>query len=156
LSRQFPGRFYFSGFDKQLSDFAFSASTAVISAPSFEPFGYYILQGLVAGSPIVGTQAGGCIDMLTEFEPSKKKGNGFFIEGGESTRQEAFTRTLYRTVDTLTELKKNKTLYNSELKRMMKRVRNDYSVKKMASHYEPIIDRMVSKVADKKSILYSL
>lgn len=126
-------------FEKKLSTLGYAASSVIIGASNYEPFGLFWLQGVCAGAFGVGAENGGAVDILKEFDLAKNFGNGFFYK---RPCVEGLKQGLQKAVNAIVELQKNPTLYNSQLRRMMSQARHEFSINKMVDNYIDIYEEL--------------
>jgi glycosyltransferase involved in cell wall biosynthesis/VanZ family protein len=73
------GRVHFAGFHKQTSPF-FALADAVVHASVYaEPFGRVIVEGMLAGKPVIATRAGGAAEILSHEQ------TGLLIESNNAS-----------------------------------------------------------------------
>jgi len=83
LSERLKGKFVFIyGFDEELAKLMYAGGDLLLypSLPGKEPCGTGYMMAMVNGTPTLGTDTGGMVDVIHEFDPSTGKGNGFKIE----------------------------------------------------------------------------
>jgi glycogen synthase len=132
-------RIFYTDFDKDLSKFGYSAASAVISAPVFEPYGFFIPQGLAAGALILVTNVGGGKEMVKEYNPISRTGNGIHIQEHSN---DAFRLGLDEILLAHRHLKTNPELANKEIKRIMIEARQDRGTNSMIKGYVNIINTL--------------
>jgi glycogen synthase len=138
-SRAPKGQFAHRPFEKKLSTLGYAASSVIIGASHYEPFGLFWLQGVCAGAFGVGAKNGGAIDILREFDVAKKQGNGFFYK---TPNADDLKNGLQNAIMAITKLQKNPQLYNAHLRRMMTDARRDFSITKMVESYIDVYEQL--------------
>jgi glycosyltransferase involved in cell wall biosynthesis/VanZ family protein len=77
--RSLAGRVHFAGFHKQTAPF-FALADAVVHASVYaEPFGRVIVEGMLAGKPVIATRAGGAAEILSHEQ------TGLLIESNNAS-----------------------------------------------------------------------
>lgn len=132
-------RIFYSRFDKHLSKFGYSACNAVISAPSFEPYGYFIPQGLAAGSLILVTKVGGGKDMVSDYNPFLARGNGIHVEQHTTT---AYRQGLDEILAASRHLQRNPEIANREIRRLMVETREHRGSENMIQGYLNVLEAL--------------
>jgi starch synthase len=95
-SQLFPNRFAFIyGFDEQLAKLMYWGGDLLLypSLPDKEPCGTGYMMAAVNATPTLGTNTGGMVDLIEEFDPTTCRGNGFKV-GKEEYSPEAFLKKL--------------------------------------------------------------
>ena len=76
--RSLAGRVHFAGFHKKTAPF-FAMADAVVHASVYaEPFGRVIVEGMLAGKPVIATRAGGAAEILSHGQ------TGLLIESNDA------------------------------------------------------------------------
>jgi hypothetical protein len=76
--------------------------------------------------------------MLSTFDPVNNRGNGYF----HNNTTDDVIQQLQLAINTVRELRKNKEMYNSNLRRMMTDIRYRFSLEKMVEGYLQIYDEL--------------
>ena len=65
------GRVHFLGFRRDVPDLLAAVDVVVHASTAPEPFGRVIVEGMLAGRPVVATAAGGALEILTDGETGR-------------------------------------------------------------------------------------
>ncbi|MBN1970493.1 MAG: glycogen/starch synthase [Candidatus Delongbacteria bacterium] len=137
ISLDSSGQVCYYGFEKDLSNFGYSAADFILSAPSFEPYGFFIPQGLAAGSMIIVTNTGGGRDMVVDYKTDKLMGNGVHLKNHSS---EALFEAMEKALKIHDFFLKKPEIYNNEIRRFMTEARKNQGSEKMIDGYMNILE----------------
>jgi len=85
---ELAGRIHFVGFRKDLSRWYGAVDLVVHASTAPEPFGRVIVEGMLAGKPVIATRGGGASEILTD------KVTGYLIAPGDARQIAVAIRTI--------------------------------------------------------------
>lgn len=131
------GQICYYRFNKDLSSFGYSAASIIIGAPTFEPYGYFIPQGLACGDLLVVSKVGGGRDMVKEYSETNNTGNGAHITEHSPA---GFYKAVQRGVNIHRYFKRNPAIWEKEIRRFMIESRKSQGSKQMIDGYINVLE----------------
>ncbi len=133
---RFPEKIgYFFGFDVSLPHLVFAGADAILIPSKFEPCGIVQMQAMRFGCIPIVRKTGGLADTVEDFNPKKRKGDGFVFEEYDSW-------SLFTTIVRARTSFEFKNIWEKLIRKVMKK---DFSWEKSAKKYLKVFSQLVEK-----------
>ncbi|MBI9017523.1 MAG: glycogen/starch synthase [Phycisphaerae bacterium] len=141
------GRIAYHHFDEELSKLGYAAASDVFGASLYEPFGQIDVVGNIYGATTTNRNTGGYHDKI---EPLALKawgapedcGNGILFNTYDS---EGLWWGLFNAVENHRYFRNNRAEYQKQVKRIMARAREKWSMENMIAGYLDLYEKMIGK-----------
>lgn len=138
---RYKGRLYHDAFSKHKSEQLYAAADIIVGNSKREPFGLFMLQGVLSGGIIASSAVGGAVDIVEHLDLENLKGNGALANDADAG---GVRYALTETINAIKKSKENKEKWNKHLQNSIYNTIQKFSEEK---YIDQVID-MLNGVAD--------